>query len=286
LVWLATFIFFIHFKSLTFNFYYLRNFLLCSLFFFYIGLRLALFDSVHSFVGDSTINLRNYSYLYILPLLSIMLFFIKTESSYLYKFFKIIVYFLVFIILQDFINKYFLSFYSFLTVKSLVFIFIFFFIIFLFTSLSYGFVGFSLFFFNFFNLFNFFVWRGHVSHFIFLVFIYCSFLLKFDFFQTVFDFNAQQYGITLSKHIILLFNQQTFYDLALSPLNFILYQKHFLFISTAMYFNLEASLAQTDIWVNNLTCLHGLILAINPVLNYYFLVPSLFCLFICFLIRK
>ena len=286
LVWLTAFIFFIHFRFLTFNFYYLRNFLLCSLFFFYIGLRLALFDSVHSFVGDSTINLRNYSYLYILPLVSLMVNFVRLESSYLYKLFKIIIYFLVFIIIQDFIHKYFIIFYSFLTVRLLLCALIFFFIIFLFTSLSYNFIGFFLFFFNFFNFFNFFVWRGHTFHFLLLIFLYCSLLLKFDFFQTVFDFNALQYGITLSKHIILLFSQQTFYDFTLAPINFFLYQKYFLYIGTTMYFTLETELAQTDIWVNNLVCLHGLILSINHALNYYFLVPSLFCLFICFLIRK
>ena len=124
LIWLTVFIFFIHFKSLTFNFFYLRNFLLFSLFFFYMGLRLALFDSVHSFVGDNAINLRNYSYLYILPLIFFMINFVKLELSYLYKFFKIIVYFLAFIILQDFIYKYFLVFYSFLTVRLLLCFFI------------------------------------------------------------------------------------------------------------------------------------------------------------------
>jgi hypothetical protein len=63
----------------------------------------------------------------------------------------------------------------------------------------------------------------------------------------MFDFNALQYGITLSKHIILLFNQQTFYNLTVAPVNFVLYQKYFLHIGITMYFTLETELAQTDI---------------------------------------
>ncbi len=100
----------LHSKHYNFNFIFLHNFFLLFFTFFYLGVRLSFFDSVHSFVSSSITDFKSLSYFYILPLLILAAY----SKAFRYKniiqlFIKISLFLIFLIILEDFFSKYYFA---------------------------------------------------------------------------------------------------------------------------------------------------------------------------------
>ena len=284
LFWIVFLITAMHFKYYNVNFIFTHNFFLVFFIFFYLGVRFSFFDSIHSFVSDNITDFKGYNYFYIILNLFLLGYFKNSiPKNFIYFFVRIFLTLITFIVVADFVSKYYfitfcnIEIYFFLIILSVIFLLT------AFKKFTFYFYGFIPFFLNFLNLLY---WKPRSSHFLFFILLFSVVILKFNFFQESFYNHAVFNSLVISKHHCVTVTEFSYFIKSYFILNNVLFKKGFLFITASTYLNFNEFLLQVDVLNNVISHVNNIFILYNYLIDSYNLITNILCLSFLFLFVK